>query len=260
MELTVKESTIVRPAGETFKGSLWNSNIDVLNPRFHVPTVTKFRCGGVCLGIGFQHTLGDAKSAVHFINSWADIARGLSPAIPPFVDRTLFHARVSPTPKFHHVEYDPSPRLKTNDDRPDDLKKSSVSAFKITVDQLNALKAKVNTSNGTKYTSFNVLAAHIWRCASKARGLSYDQPTKIHFPVDGRSKLNPPLPVGYFGNVTFIAAQITRAGDLETKPFIDTVKRIHEGLKRFWMGSSDLYGANNCPPRRHDACNSKFKQ
>ncbi|KAK8524719.1 hypothetical protein V6N12_029577 [Hibiscus sabdariffa] len=330
MEITVKESTIVRPAGETPKESLWNSNLDILIARFHVPTVyfykpngssdffdtgklkealsrilvpfypvagrlgldesgrleitcnaqgvlfveaetssvmehligdfsensqtfrlvpqvdysgaggmssyplllvqvTKFKCGGVCLGIGFQHTLGDAISAIHFINSWADIARGLSPAVAPFMDRTLLRARASPKPKFHHVEYDPSPQLKKTND---DVKPSCVSTFKITVDQLNTLKAKANASNGSKYTSFNILAAHIWRCASKARGLSYDQQTKIYFRVDGRSRLNPPLPAGYFGNVIFETAQVTRAGDLETESFADTVKRIHGGLKQ----------------------------
>ncbi|KAL4388884.1 hypothetical protein GQ457_09G004760 [Hibiscus cannabinus] len=328
MEITVKESTIVRPAGKTPKESLWNSNLDVLISRFHVPTVyfykpnglsdffdtdklkealsrtlvpfypiagrlgldesgrleitcnaqgvlfveaeassvmehligdftdnsqvfrlvprvdysggissyplllvqvTKFKCGGVCLGIGVQHTLGDAIASVHFINSWADIARGLSPALAPFMDRTLLRARDPPTPKFHHVEYDPSPQLKKAND---DVKPSCVSTFKITVDQLNALKSKANASNGSKYTGFNILAAHIWRCASKARGLSYDQQTKIYFPVDGRSKLNPPLPAGYFGNVIFVTSEITRAGDLETESFVDTVRRIHGGLKQ----------------------------
>ncbi|GMI93638.1 hydroxycinnamoyl-CoA shikimate/quinate hydroxycinnamoyl transferase [Hibiscus trionum] len=333
MEIIIKESTIVRPAEETPIKSLWNSNLDLLITRFHVPTVyfykpngtsvffdtsrlkealgkvlvpfypvagrlgldqsgrleitcnaegalfveaetssvmehligdftdnsqvfrlvpqvnysremssyplllvqvTKFKCGGVCLGIGFQHTLGDATSAVHFINTWADITRGSLPAVTPFIDRTLLRARVPPTPTFHHVEYDPSPPLKTNDDQSDVLKPSNskVSTFKITIDELNTLKAKANASSGTKYTIFNVLAAHIWRCASKARRLSYDQPTKIYIPVDGRSKLNPPLPAGYLGNVIFMTAQITRAGDLETESFIDTVKRIQGGLKQ----------------------------
>ncbi|KAL4386131.1 hypothetical protein GQ457_09G004770 [Hibiscus cannabinus] len=305
MEITVKESTIVGPAGETPKESLWNSNLDILIARFHVPTVYFYKPNGssdffdagklkealsktlvpfypiagrlgldesgrleitcnaqgvlfveaetssvmehligdfsensqmfrlVPLGRLFRRNIflstspsaGDAIAAVHFINSWADIARGLSPAIAPFMDRTLLRARDPPTPMFHHVEYDPSPQLKKAND---DVKPSCVSTFKITVDQLNTLKAKANAGNGSKYTSFNILAAHIWRCASKARGLSYDQQTKIYFRVDGRSRLNPPLPAGYFGNVIFETAQITRAGDLEAESF--------------WLGSSIYVG------------------
>ncbi|KAB2026644.1 hypothetical protein ES319_D06G234900v1 [Gossypium barbadense] len=319
MEISIKESTMVRPAEEhTPKGSIWNSNLDLLISRYHVSTVyfykpngcsdffdtgrvkeglskvlvpfypiagrlgydengrleiicndegvpfveaetssvledlvgngkpnyytlrvgldqrlcvvTKFKCGGVCLGVGFQHTLGDGTSAIHFINSWADTARGVSPAIAPFIDRTLLRARVRPMPKFHHIEYEPSPPLKAVES---DLKPSTVSTFKLTVDQLNALKAKAAAnSSGTKYSSYNILAAHIWRCVSKAMGLSDDQPTKMYFPVDARSKLNPPLPPGYFGNVIFINALITQAGDLNTESFLDTIKRIHEGLKQ----------------------------
>ncbi|KAK8663616.1 hypothetical protein V6N13_083425 [Hibiscus sabdariffa] len=54
----------------------------------------------------------------------------------------------------------------------------------------------------------------------------------MYFPVDCRSKLNPPLPPGYLGNAVFIAAVITEAGDLKTESFPDTVKRIHEGLSQ----------------------------
>ncbi|GMI70536.1 hydroxycinnamoyl-CoA shikimate/quinate hydroxycinnamoyl transferase [Hibiscus trionum] len=49
----------------------------------------------------------------------------------------------------------------------------------------------------------------------------------MYFPVDGRSRLNPPLPKGYFGNVIFIAAVVTQA-----EPFTETLKRIHERLKK----------------------------
>ncbi|TYJ31600.1 hypothetical protein E1A91_A06G210900v1 [Gossypium mustelinum] len=329
MEISIKESTIVRPVEEyTPRGSLWNSNLDLLVVRSHVPTVyfykpngcsdffdtgrlkealskvlvpfypiagrlghdengrleitcndegvlfveaetssvledligngdftdnshlvpkvdysggissypllvlqvTKFKCGGVCLGVGFQHTLGDGTSAIHFINSWAETARGVPPAIAPFIDRTLLRARVPPMPKFHHLEYEPYTPLKAVESY---LKPSTVSTFKLTVDQLNALKAKAAAnSSGTKYSSYNILAAHIWRCVSKAMGLSDDQPTKMYFPVDGRSKLKPPLPPGYFGNVVFVNALIAQAGDLNTESFLDTIKRIHEGLKQ----------------------------
>ncbi|XVF07917.1 hypothetical protein REPUB_Repub06bG0180400 [Reevesia pubescens] len=50
-------------------------------------------------------------------------------------------------------------------------------------------------------------------------------------PIDGRNRLRPPLPPGYFGNVIFYAAPVAVAGDLVSKPLIDTVKRIHEILK-----------------------------
>ncbi|XVF65808.1 hypothetical protein PTKIN_Ptkin09bG0280400 [Pterospermum kingtungense] len=344
MEITLKESTIVRPAQDTPKGSLFNSNIDLVMVRCHIPTVcfykpdgcsnfydpvklkealskslvpfypiagrlgldengrleivcnaegvlfveaettsvmdqfigdfsdnsqvnsrlvpqvdcsggisshpllvlqvTTFKCGGVCLGVGLHHTLGDGATTLHFLNSWAATTRGISPRIAPFMDRTLLRARVPPTPKFHHVEYEPSPSMKTttshsistsDSSQTDNLSPSNVFAFKLTTDQLNILKAKPNIANAddtTKYSTYSVLTAHIWRCISKARGLSNDQATKLYIPIDGRSRLNPPLPRGYFGNVIFHATPIAQAGDLESEPFTDTIKRIDEQLKQ----------------------------
>ncbi len=90
-----------------------------------------------------------------------------------------------------------------------------VSMFKITRDQLNTLKAKskdgINTVN---YTSYEMLSGHLWKCVSKARALPDDQETKLYVAVDGRSRLHPPLPPGYFGNVIFITTPIALAGDL----------------------------------------------
>ncbi|XVF65886.1 hypothetical protein PTKIN_Ptkin09bG0287000 [Pterospermum kingtungense] len=334
MEITVKESTIVRPAQDTPKGSLWSSNFDLLMTRYHVPLVffyrpngcsnffdpgklkealgkvlvpfypiagrlgldkngrleivcnaegvlfieaestsamdqfggdfsdksevfrlvpkvdysggissypllvsqvTTFKCGGVCLGVGFQHTLGDGASTLHFINSWGETARGLSLSIAPFMDRTLFRARVPPTPRFHHAEYDPPPSILPSESRLHDHKPSIVSAFKLTVDQLNTLKAKSKIENADdtmKYSTFNILAAHLWRSITKARGLPNDQPTMLYIPIDGRSKLNPPVPTGYFGNAVLGVTTIARAGDLRSEPFTETIKRIHQLVKQ----------------------------
>ncbi|KAJ6744466.1 SHIKIMATE O-HYDROXYCINNAMOYLTRANSFERASE-LIKE [Salix purpurea] len=49
--------------------------------------VTSFKCGGVCLGVGWHHTLADGTGALHFMNSWATLARGLSITIPPLCQK-----------------------------------------------------------------------------------------------------------------------------------------------------------------------------
>ncbi|GMJ15868.1 hydroxycinnamoyl-CoA shikimate/quinate hydroxycinnamoyl transferase [Hibiscus trionum] len=194
--------------------------------------VTSFKCGGVSVGVTSQHTLADGTSALHFVNSWANTARGLCPTIAPVVDRSFLRARQPPTPKFRHVEFEPSPTLKTVSD-PSVPRPSIVSIFKITSEQVKALKDKVNGHPGnTKYSTYSILTAHIWRCAIKARELAEDQEIKLTMPIDGRNRLRPPLPPGYFGNVIFIAAPEALAGEIQSESFIDTVKRIHEMLRR----------------------------
>ena len=46
MEIRIKESTIVCPAQDTPKGSLWNSNLDLVMTRYHVPTIYYYKPNG----------------------------------------------------------------------------------------------------------------------------------------------------------------------------------------------------------------------
>ncbi|KAJ0982360.1 hypothetical protein J5N97_010615 [Dioscorea zingiberensis] len=46
VEITIRESTMVKPARETPWRRLWNSNVDLLAPRFHTPSVYFYRPDG----------------------------------------------------------------------------------------------------------------------------------------------------------------------------------------------------------------------
>lgn len=86
----------------------------------------------------------------------------------------------------------------------------SVSIFKISPQQLSVLKSKVMS----KYSTYALLAGHVWRCACIARELPVDQTTKLYCATDGRTRLQPPLPEGYFGNVIFTTTPIVEAGEV----------------------------------------------
>lgn len=193
----------------------------------------------MCLGVGLQHTLADGTSALHFINSWANVARGLPINPPPFIDRTLLNARMPPIPTFHHTEYGPPPSMKNT--TPAQTLESQASPkpiatkFIITLDQIKTIKTKCKKDGNNTikhYSTYETLSAHIWRCMCKSRGLSNDQPTKLHMPIDGRSRLCPPLPPGYYGNVLFTGTVTSLSGDILSKPLVHTVERIHEAVKR----------------------------
>ncbi|WOH01139.1 hypothetical protein DCAR_0520520 [Daucus carota subsp. sativus] len=193
--------------------------------------VTRFKCGGVSLGLGNHHTLADGLAGLHFVNTWSDVARGLSVAMPPCIDRTLLRARDPRTPTFDHVEYHPPPTLNTP--KNSTLNFGSTTVLKLTPDQLNRLKSSTKNDGNTKdHSTYEILAAHLWRCATKARGLPDDQMTKLFVATDGRSRLCPPLPPGYIGNVVFTATPLSTAGDLTSEPLTDSCKRIHSCLAK----------------------------
>ncbi|KAJ4822147.1 hypothetical protein Tsubulata_017298 [Turnera subulata] len=192
--------------------------------------LTYFKCGGVSLGVGMQHHVADGFSGLHFVNTWSDMARGLDLTIPPFIDRTLLRARDPPQPTFQHIEYQPPPALKTPQETETP---ATVAMFKLSREQLNTLKAKAKEDGNTiTYSSYEMLAGHVWRSTCKARGLADDQETKLYIATDGRSRLRPPLPPGYFGNAVFTATPIAVAGELMSKPTWFAAGKIHDALVR----------------------------
>ncbi|XP_021817128.1 shikimate O-hydroxycinnamoyltransferase-like [Prunus avium] len=200
--------------------------------------VTYFKCGGVSLSVGVDHRIADGASSLHFVNTWSAIARDdldLSNIKPPLMNRMLLRARDPPQPAFPHVEYQPFPQMKLAYDHLKSTSKITTSIFRFTREQLNILKANSVEDDGgnintIKYSTFEVLAGHLWRCACKARKLPDDQDTKLLIPIDGRSRFQPPLPPGFFGNVIFRASQIAAAGDLQSKPTWYAASCVHNAL------------------------------
>nr|UPQ25986.1 hydroxycinnamoyl transferase [Chrysanthemum indicum var. aromaticum] len=196
--------------------------------------VTHFVCGGVTLGIGISHHLADGTSMMHFVNSWSELARGLDLTLPPFIDRTLLRARNPPQPVFEHVEFNPVPTMKSCP-----LQSSlgetiiDTSIFKLTLDQLNELKAKSKKDgNSINFSTYEVLAGHIWKSVCKVRGLEDDQETELYIPTDGRSRLQPALPPGYFGNVIFLITPKAKAGELVSDKTFCALTKVHDAISQ----------------------------
>lgn len=195
--------------------------------------VTFFKCGGVCLSIGWHLLLSDGHALINFTRSWAQLARGLPINITPFFDRTLLRARFPPSITFHHPEFDPPPTMNSPNQTQEFQSCPKLVILKLTLDQLKVLKASVNgTKTTANYTTHEVLVAHIWRCVSRARCLADDQATRLHVTLNGRFKLVPPLPQNYFGSAIFPVRPIALAGDLRREPLEDTAERIHRATKK----------------------------
>ncbi|KMZ61603.1 Shikimate O-hydroxycinnamoyltransferase [Zostera marina] len=183
--------------------------------------ITRFKCGGVSIGVGMQHHIADGASGLQFINHWSDVARGAprEEMISIYIDRTLLAARDPPTSHFSHIEYQQSPSLQNRHSSPtstvtttvDKITKIAVAMLKITKAQLDTLKAN---SKGYKLSSFALFSGHIWQCVIKARELCFEQLTKVYIPTDGRTRLTPRLPKDYFGNVIFTTTPMATAGEL----------------------------------------------
>ncbi|XP_024045173.1 shikimate O-hydroxycinnamoyltransferase-like [Citrus clementina] len=191
--------------------------------------VTHFKCGGVCVGAMSHHVLADGIATAFGMNLWSEMARDVPLSITPLFDRAVLETGIPVSPTFHHLEYDLPPSM-INSPTHDHQKQETISTatIKLSPDQMNTLKGKYSK----KYSKFEILAAHIWRCACKARGLSADQLSKLEIPTNGRFKLTPKVPLGYIGNVAFSATPIAFSGEIQSEPLEYTAEIIHNALKR----------------------------
>ncbi|KAI4297280.1 hypothetical protein L6164_037174 [Bauhinia variegata] len=207
----------------------YSSRLSLEEAPFMLVQVTKASCGGICVGIAMSHIIADGSGFAHFLNSWAKLARldKLDQDDIPFLDRTILRFPNPNPAHFDHSECKPLPlKLGSSDYKEEKEKETTVASLKITKDQVEKLTQKANNQIITNqetlfhqvqrpYSRYEVLAAHIWRSASKARQNDPNQPTVVRIVGDVRSKFNPPLPRNFLGNAILRAVTPTAiVGDI----------------------------------------------
>ncbi|PSS08356.1 Spermidine hydroxycinnamoyl transferase [Actinidia chinensis var. chinensis] len=194
--------------------------------------LTKFSCGGISVGLGISHVLVDGRATGHFISEWARIARGEQIEHIPFLDRTKLRPEQSWAPSFDQPEFKPPPLLIGHSSNLEERKKeTTVAMLKLSENQIQELKKRANSTNST-FTRYEVVAAHVWRCACKARGHKSEQVTNMKFAVDFRNRVKPPLPKGYFGNAILPTVAIATSGELVSKPLAYASGKIRQAKEK----------------------------
>lgn len=176
-----------------------------------------------------NHCMFDGLGAMEFVNSWGETARGLPLNVPPFLDRSILKTRDSPKVEFSHCEFAQIEDISNSND----LYKEEMlyRSFCFDPEKLDQLKMKaVEDGVLDKCTTFEALSAFVWRSRTQALRLQPDQQTKLLFAVDGRSRFDPPLPKGYFGNGIVLTNALCSAGELLENPFSFAVGSVKEAV------------------------------
>ncbi|KAH7861066.1 hypothetical protein Vadar_021228 [Vaccinium darrowii] len=203
--------------------------------------VTNFSCGGISLGLGMSHVITDGRCMAHFISVWAGIARGEKPENLPFLDRTILNLEeegdLTPS-RFDHSEFGTRPILTGRLNHLEEQKKESVVVMlKLSKIQIQMLKNEANDfrsvdKSSKPFTRYEVVTAHMWRCASKARLHESEQLTSVRIAVDFSNRMVPPLPNGYFGNAFIPVTPIATSGELLSKPLGYGCSKIREAIEK----------------------------
>ncbi|KAG4941435.1 hypothetical protein JHK87_045306 [Glycine soja] len=179
--------------------------------------LTRFSNGGFCVGIAISNIITDGISGTHFINLWATLARGdtLEEHDMPLLNKVVLQSS-DKKQCFDHKEFKPLPLVLGHADTTEESKKeTTVAMLKLSREMVEKLKKKANEGNQVK-----------------ARDGYHNQPTVVHIIAGARNRLNPPLPLNYFGNATYPTVTPTcLSGDIVSKPLSYVAHKIREAIE-----------------------------
>ncbi|XVF30603.1 hypothetical protein REPUB_Repub16aG0072600 [Reevesia pubescens] len=184
--------------------------------------VTRLKCGGFIFAIRLNHVMSDGPGLKLFMSTLSKMARGEIPSITPVWERHLLDARDPPRVTFTHHEYDEVER--TNIPPSENLVQRS---FFFGPNEVSALR-RLLPLHLRRCSNFELLTASLWRCRTIAINPDPDEEVRMLCIGNSRSKFNPPLPSGYYGNAFVFPAAITTARKLGQNPLEYAVELVKQ--------------------------------
>ncbi|XP_061376635.1 alcohol acyltransferase 9-like [Gastrolobium bilobum] len=201
-----------------------------------VVQITWLADGAAAVGVGINHCICDGIGSAEFLNYFSDLASGKrsDPKPKPVWDRHLLlppakMTRSNPAilPEFNRV-----PDLCGFMNRvTSGLKPTCIVFDKRRLNELKSIAQCASQPGESLFTSFEVLAAHVWRSWARALGFPANQKLKLLFSVNVRNRVKPGLPEGYYGNAFVLGCAQSSARELAEKGMghvASVVKRAKE--------------------------------
>ncbi|KAE8684709.1 Benzyl alcohol O-benzoyltransferase [Hibiscus syriacus] len=217
--------------------------------------VTRLKCGGFIFAHRVNHTIVDAMGVSQLMHAMTEIAQGaLTPSIPPVWERHLLSARDPPVITCVQHAYGDAPSVDANCDNVFSIDGLVHRSLFFGPTHISALWRFI--PDNVRCSTFDILTACLWRCRTRAFRYNPDQDIRVILIVNARSKFNPPLPLGYYGNAIGYAAALTTAGKLCRNPVEYAVKLVKEAkatiTEEYMKSMIDLLvikdGPTLCPP------------
>ncbi|KAK8651959.1 hypothetical protein V6N13_141532 [Hibiscus sabdariffa] len=206
----------------------------ILNCPLLLVQVTRLKCKGFIFALRLNHTMSDGGGIGQFMFAVGEMARGwLVPSIPPVWERHLLMARDPPRVTCKHYEYDEGEETIIPNDK---MVHRSFFFGPMDVSTLWKLVPR----HIRKYSTFDLLTACLWRCRTIAIQADPEEEVRVICIVNARSRFNPPLPRGYYGNAIAYPVVATQAGELCRNPLgysLELVKQAKSVVTEEYMKS-----------------------
>uniref|UniRef100_A0A1D1Y5M1 Omega-hydroxypalmitate O-feruloyl transferase n=1 Tax=Anthurium amnicola TaxID=1678845 RepID=A0A1D1Y5M1_9ARAE len=176
-----------------------------------VVQVTHLSCGGMVLCTGISHCVCDGIGSSQFLHAWAQrtakSGAGQAP-VSPFHSRGMLRSRSPTAVGFPHPEFaQPLAHQLLHPQQP-------LSPSCLTFGAAELLQLKRRCVPSLKCTSFEALAAHVWRAWVRSLDPPPSLRVKLLFSVDVRRRVRPQLPAGFYGNGFVLGCAEAAAGEL----------------------------------------------
>lgn len=201
--------------------------------------VTLFPGAGICLGITNHHVVGDASSIFRFMKTWALRSKHGGEGEEEDASQLLFDKSVIKDPKgLASLLLNQWRSLNLDGNILPPTEKNKIrQTFVLLQKDIQKLKSLVRMKRPTvkHLSTFTVTCAYVWTCLAKYG--RPELPDFLAFPVDCRGRVNPPIPVNYFGNcLTFCFIRPNSdqelVGDEAFYTLVDKIgERIHQKLR-----------------------------
>ncbi|MED6120782.1 hypothetical protein PIB30_024216 [Stylosanthes scabra] len=180
------------------------------------------------------------------------MARGAhQPSVLPIWQRDLLSARNPPRITYNHPEFDKDKDIVEWQTIIGSIENMIERFFFFGPTEIASLRCLILNNNhqlGEEYTRFELITACLWYCLAKALQLPPEKEVRMCCVVNGRERFNPPMPIGYYGNVISFPAAVTIVKKFCEDPFECVVTRIGFRKVDFGWGNAvygGVTGANN---------------
>ncbi|KAL1533756.1 benzyl alcohol O-benzoyltransferase-like [Salvia divinorum] len=188
--------------------------------------VTRLKCGGFVFSNCFNHTMCDGIGLSQFLYAVGELARGTAlPSIQPVWERHLLTSAQPPHVSFAHREYDVG--TGTSGGTHVSLDQMVERSFFFSSTEISALRRSL-PPHLQHCSKFEIVAGCTWRCQTIALSPKPDEYIRFIGVMDHRKQINPPLPVGYYGNVVAFPVAVTTAGELSKNPLHYAVELVRK--------------------------------
>ncbi|KVH97480.1 rosmarinate synthase-like [Cynara cardunculus var. scolymus] len=200
--------------------------------------VTELKCGGMVIGIMFDHRIADGYSSNMFISSWADIARSETPSMLPSFQKSILNPRNPSTHSssidsnlFAHYDH------RNRNDGPDDRIINRL--YYIEGAQLNKIQS-LASENGSRRSKLEAFTSFLWKTvAMSMEDLgNHNEMCTITLPVEGRRWLSEgdgeekqKLMASHFGNVLSLPFGTKGSQELKEMSLTNIATEVHEFLQ-----------------------------